>query len=217
MRIGRRNAFTLIELLVVVAIIAILAGILLPAMGRARASAKRTYCQANLHSVGQAIRGYMTEYHDYYPPMAIMPKDTNGNPNDPRLGMGEILLPLVSNQNKVFHCLADCFITERTKIIPNPPADKQTWFDWQGSSYEPRMFLSLVDNNGYWRLSKEFKPLGEEVTGSSPEAAKMREFFETLPKLTLAYDYESFHGEEGTPNSRMALYADFHVDAMNEK
>jgi len=63
----RHKGFTLIELLVVIAIIALLMGILMPALSRARKQGRDVYCLNNLRQLGIALQMYAQEYDDFIP------------------------------------------------------------------------------------------------------------------------------------------------------
>jgi len=63
----RRTAFTLVELLVVIGIIAVLIGLLLPALARVRESGYVTSCASNLRQIGQAMQMYAQDNFGFYP------------------------------------------------------------------------------------------------------------------------------------------------------
>lgn len=74
---NQNRAFSLIELLVVVAIIALLIGLLLPALSRARQAGQNAECQNNLHQTGMAMEMYADDYRGLYPRALPLVDSTN--------------------------------------------------------------------------------------------------------------------------------------------
>ena len=94
-----RKGFTLIELLVVIAIIAILIGLLLPAVQKVREAAARSTCSNNLKQFGVAIHNFSSANQDKLP--GGIQGGLNNNPNYPGNPFFFILLPYIEQDNVV--------------------------------------------------------------------------------------------------------------------
>jgi len=114
----RRHGFTLIELLVVIAIIAVLIGLLLPAVQKVREAAARTTSSNNLKQIVLAVHNYAGARNDNLPPFV----DVNGIPNSPTgAGLQSIffnILPYIEQDN-IYRSFVTT--TPATYYNPTPP------------------------------------------------------------------------------------------------
>jgi prepilin-type N-terminal cleavage/methylation domain-containing protein len=186
------SGFTLVELLVVISIIAMLMGILMPALNAARRNSYKSGCKQNLHGIGIAFRMYLDDNGNKMPaamyfPSVAMPEETDNNIKP----ISEVLAKYLGGP-EALKCPADRW-----------PEKNSTYFKENGSSYQYNNSLAGMRLDQKVITFIRRRHWGGEV----------RTVTRPISEVEVMFDYSGFHGKpksDGTYDvgAFMYLYAD---------
>jgi len=197
------RAFTLIELLVVVGIIAVLAGLLVPALLRARQMAHRTQCMSRLRQIGFGFQGYLADHRSFYPsaqdPVSTSPYYW--------LWMGRgwrgAIAPYLAGNLQVFYC----------------PDDETAPEKWESTSYGYSM--------AFYHTPAQIDAMSSAADTYSNPVPSVRQNSDRVAfpsNKVLAAEWLSNHqpvdndqGWWGRQGARNCLFVDGHVDYVKAR
>lgn len=200
------RGFTLIELLVVIAIIAVLMGILLPSLNRAREQARKIACLSNMRQMGVAVSAYLIDSDYRLPPSSCRIDD----PNDHWLR----ILADYTREQLLFHCPSD---RAKDFVDWNHPLDEQK--DARYSSFAVNALLDPIhyrygaQHNRYNDTNQIHKPMYTIWISEAPDTENFNLADHIHPEMwegsiEYAQQFVAWDRHKGTSNY---LFADGHA------
>lgn len=146
-RLIHTRAFTLVEILVVVGIVALVMGVLLPTIGRAREASRRASCMGNLRAIGQGLITYARDNKDEFPRILAVPTD-NDDYLDTREPDADLASPFLNPTDGRNASYAALFLLVRGDILKPDvfvcPSTRDEVDDFQGQDRSRRSNFTTI-------------------------------------------------------------------------
>lgn len=207
-----KPAFTLVELLVVMAIMSLLAALLLPALSKAKASARRTHCLSNLKQVSMAVLMYADDHHQNLPGRSGSESMVSGWHAYKSLVKPYVGLTGTSpSRDVLFVCPADRFHYDaKDKRVPHG-MHEEAWSDFSSYAFNN---ANLIKKRAGWKYPNALLGVGQTQDTAVREPART-----VLVADTAAWPCYSWHAPKRLPGGdyrfnnawNMASFVDGHV------
>jgi prepilin-type N-terminal cleavage/methylation domain-containing protein len=184
---NREKAFTLVELLVVLSIMAMLLGVLMPALQAARRISYKAGCKENLHGCMIAFRMYLDDNKNVMPTITNMPVTVPVADSAP---LYTVIGKYLSGP-EALKCPADRW-----------PEKNTTYFIHEGSSYEYNTYPPPFPEGPFNHQERKIVGKGMIITRRGEDVLV------PWAEIFILRDYDDFHGKAGKAGSRMYFYAD---------
>ena len=225
---GRSDAFTLIELLVVIGIIVLLAGIVLPALARAKGKAHQASCWSSLRQIGIGFNIYLSDNDDRFADrrdlkviLGFKPW-TTWPPSDPRGGWAPLVLRNIIEADKLWTCptlfstaLKDVPQASQLSRLGEPNSAVSYWFwrfDQKEDAVAPDNFWGKTIEQCLSDLRSENNPTIGLPGGPSDVELSVDPYFPgTVKSLP-----DKIRGRSVHRKGRNRLYVDGHVQFVRD-
>jgi len=214
------GAFTLIELLVVVAILAILAALLLPALGRAKLKARQAACLSNLRQIGIGFTLYQNENRERFPERRALKAQlgcrpwNDWPPSDPRSGWAAITLSPLLGNDSVWDCPGVNVATlgQATQVVQRVQIATQetrtSYWLWRFDRTNEPVALDNFWNKTSDRAIQDLRAANNPTTGAPLGAAEVELATDVYFPATIPTVSPPLAGRAAHPHGRNRLMLD---------